>query len=144
MTYQPINRSQVVAALEVAGQMTVAELAEYLGWESAKVSATIASTRWLLPEKVFRIVRYAPVTGRRGRDVAVYAAEAGLDAHKSAVNASKRRKQTEARYRKNHRALINARGRASSAAKRGTSAINPWAQLAAPQLRAHMSTVTAS
>lgn len=140
MKFQPINRSQVVAALEAVGPMTVDELAEHLGWERAKVTTTIGSTRWLLPQTVFRIVRYVQVIGRRSRDLAVYAAEAGDDAPKPPINTAKRRKQTEARYRKKHRALINARNQASSAAKRGTVAINPWAQLAAPQLRAYMST----
>lgn len=120
--------------------MTVAELAEYLGWKSEKVTTTISSTRWLLPEQVFRIVGYVQVTGRRCRDLAVYAAEAGTDTPKPAVNATKRRKQAEARYREKHRAIINARNQAGNAAKRGTAAINPWAQLAAPQLRAFMST----
>lgn len=120
--------------------MTATELAEYLGWKSEKVTSTISSTRWLLPEQVFRIVRYVPVTGRRSRDLAVYAAEAGADAPKPAVNAAKRRKQAEARYRHKHRAIINARNQASSAAKRGAPTVNPWAQLAAPQLRSFMST----
>lgn len=141
MKFQPINRSQVVAALQEAGPMTCAELAEYLGWPGKKVSTTIGSTRWLLPEQVFRVVRYVPVTGRRGRDLAVYAAETGPDAQKPPVNAAKRRKQTEARYRKNHRALINARGRVSNATKRGAVATNPWTPLAAPQLRAFMSSI---
>lgn len=51
MKFQPINRSQVVAALQEAGPMTVAELADYLGWPNRKVSTTIASTRWLKPEQ---------------------------------------------------------------------------------------------
>lgn len=118
--------------------MTATELAEYLGWESRKVTTTIGSTRWLQPGLVFRIVRYVPVTGRRSRDLAVYAAEAGPDAPKPTVNAAKRRKQTEARYRLKHRAIINARNQASSAAKRGPAAINPWAQLAPPVLRGVM------
>jgi hypothetical protein len=141
MKFQPINRSQVVAALKAAGPMTATELAEYLGWESRKVTTTIGSTRWLLPEQVLRIVRYVPVTGRRGRDLAVYAAEAGADAPKPAVNAARRRKQTEARYRHKHRAIINARNQASSSAKRGAPAINPWAQLASPVLRGTMAAV---
>lgn len=140
MAFQPINRSQVVAALKSVGPMTVEEISDHLGWERAKATTTIGSTRWLLPQQVFRIVRYVQVTGRRCRDLAVYAAEAGTDAPKPAVNAAKRRKQTEERYRKKNRAIINARSRASNAAKRGTYAVNPWMQLAAPQLRAVMST----
>lgn len=139
MKFQPINRSQVVTALETVGPMTVVELADHLGWKRAKVGTTIGSTRWLLPEQVIRIVRYVPVIGRRGRDIAVYAAGAGADAPKPPTNTAKRRKQSEARYRHKHRAIINARNQATSAAKRGNSVINPWAQLAAPQLRAFMS-----
>jgi len=139
MKFQPINRSQVVDALKAAGPMTVEEIAEHLGWEGKKVSTTIGSTRWLLPEQVFRIVRYVQVIGRRSRDLAVYAAEPGVDAPKPPINAVKRRKQTEARYRDKHRAIINARNRASHAAKRGVVIVNPWIQLAPPQLRAFMS-----
>lgn len=140
MKFQPINRSQVVGALKAAGPMTVEEIAEHLGWKGKKVSTTIGSTRWLLPEQVFRIVRYVQVFGRRSRDVAVYAAEPGADAPKRPINVAKRRKQTEARYRDKHRAIINARNRASYAAKRGEVVVNPWIQLAPPQLRAFMST----
>lgn len=140
MAFQPINRSQVVAALKSVGPMTIEEIAEHLGWERIKASTTIGSTRWLLPKQVFRIVGYVQVTGRRCRDLAVYAAEAGADMPKPAVNAAKRRKQTEARYRQKHRAIINARNRASTASKRGAATINPWMQLAPPQLRAFMST----
>lgn len=121
--------------------MTRLELAEYLGWSAEKVGTTIASTRWLLPEQVFRVVRYAPVTGRRARDLAVYAAEAGTDEPKKRIDLVKRRKQTEARYRQKHRAVISARNQASNATKRG---INPWANLAQPKMRAHMAAITTS
>lgn len=82
---------------------------------------------------------YRAITGRRARDVAIYAAQAGPDVPKKRVNTAQRRKATEARYRENHRAIINAHNQMTNAAKRGKTAINPWAQLAAPQLRSYLS-----
>lgn len=137
MSFEPINRSQVVAALREAGPMSRLELAEYLGWPVSKVGTTIASTRWLLPGKVFRVVRYDPVIGRRARDVAVFAAQEGPDVKRTPVDQTTRRKQVEARYRRNHRARINARNRASKAGGAPIT-INPWLQLAAPATRSRM------
>lgn len=121
--------------------MSRLELAEYLGWSTAKVGTTIASTRWLLPEQVFRVVSYQPITGRRARDVAVYAAEAGPDEKKKAVNAHVRRKKTWERYRKENKALISARNKAANAKASDPHNINPWTQLAAPSLRAYMASI---
>lgn len=133
MKYQPIHRSRIVAALQECGPMTVLDLADHLGLSKDIVGSCISSTRWLLPQQVFRAVRYQPVTGRRGRDLAVYAAEAGPDApHR--VDPAKRRKQSEARYRDKNRALINARSRTRDAAPP-----NPWLMLAPPALRSAMS-----
>ena len=112
--------------------MTKEEVAEYLDLPQKVVNASIASTRWLLPQQVFRVVRYQPVTGYRGRDLAIYAAEAGADAL-HIVNPAKRRKQAEARYRDKHRASINARGRTMAAIP-----ANPWLQLAPPEIRGSM------
>lgn len=133
MKFQPIHRSRIVAALQEAGPMTATEVAEHLELPQKIVRACIASTRWLLPQQVFRIVRYRPVTGYRGRDLPVYAAEAGPDAT-HIVNTAKRRKQAEARYREKHRASINARGRTAAMAP-----VNPWLQLAPPEIRGAMS-----
>lgn len=134
MKFQPIHRSRIIAALTEAGPMTSPELAEYLNLPTDTVSACIASARWLLPEQVFRIVRHQPLIGRRGRDLAVYAAEAGPDVQRKPINLAKRRKEVEARYRKKNRALINARNRAKSPAP-----ANPWLQLAPPEMRAAIS-----
>lgn len=133
MKFQPIHRSRIVAALQEAGPMTRQEIADYLDLSAEIVGACIASTRWLLPQQIFRIARYQPVTGRRSRDLAVYAAEAGADAL-HIVNRAKRRKQAEARYREKHRASINARGRTATMAP-----VNPWLQLAPPEIRGAMS-----
>ena len=113
--------------------MTKADIADYLELPQSIVGACLSSTRWLLPQQVFRIVRYKPVTGYRGRDLPVYAAEAGPDAV-HIVNPAKRRKQAEARYREKHRASINARGRTAAMAP-----VNPWLQLAPPEIRGAMS-----
>lgn len=37
--------------------MTVTGLAEYLGWKSEKVTTTVGTTCWLLPEQVLCTVR---------------------------------------------------------------------------------------
>lgn len=133
MKFQPIHRARIVAAPQESGPMTSAEVAEYLDLPHKVVRACIASTRWLLPQQVFRIVHYQPVTGYRGRDLPVYAAEEGPDAA-HIVNPAKRRKQAEARYREKHRASINARGRTTV-----TAPANPWLQLAPPEIRGAMS-----
>lgn len=133
MKFQPIHRARIVAALQEYGPMTILELADHLELSKDVVGGCIASTRWLLPQQVFRVVRHQPVTGRRARDLAVYAAEAGPDTPNQ-VNPAKRRKQSEARYRDKHRALINARARAKDAAPP-----NPWLLLAPPDMRATMS-----
>ncbi|WP_054074780.1 ArsR family transcriptional regulator [Comamonas testosteroni] len=132
MKFQPIHRSRIVAALQEEGPMTAKEIAEYLGMPKETVNSCISSTRFLLPEQVFRVVRHQPVIGYRGRDLAVYAAEAGPDATHQ-VNRPARKKQAEARYRKKHRATINARGLIASMAP-----VNPWMQLAPPEIRGVM------
>lgn len=113
--------------------MTAKEIAEYLGLPQEIVNSCISSTRYHLPGQVFRVVRHQPVTGYRGRDLAVYAAEAGPDANHQ-VNRPARRKQAEARYREKHRATINARSRIAAMAP-----VNPWLQLAPPEIRGAMS-----
>lgn len=139
MPYEPINRRQVVAALQEFGPMTRFELAELLGWDVPKVGTTIGSTRWLLPQKVFRIVGYRAVTGSRGRDVAIFAAEAGPDIQRKPVDQKKRDKEVAARYREKNRASILARNRISRARRSGKAvAINPWMALAPKELRAAM------
>lgn len=139
MPYEPINRRRVVAALQEYGPMTRYELAEVLGWSVATVGTTIGSTRWLLPEKVFRIVKYRAVTGSRGRDVAVFAAEAGPDIQRKPVDKQKRRKETQARYREKNRAAILARHRVSRAKRKGKPVVvNPWIALAPKEVRSAM------
>jgi hypothetical protein len=65
-----------------------------------------------------------------------------LTHQKRPINVAKRRKQTETRYRDKHRAIINARNRASCAAKRRV-VVNRWIPAAPPRLRAFMSTAGA-
>lgn len=139
MPYEPINRRRVVAALQEHGPMTRYELAELLEWDVSKVGTTIGSTRWLLPQKVFRIVGYRAVTGSRGRDVAIFAAEAGPDIQRKPIDKEKRRKATQARYREKNRAAILARHRVSRAKRSGKPVlINPWITLAPKENRSAM------
>ena len=119
--------------------MTRYELAEVLGWSVATVGTTISSTRWLLPHQVFRIVGYRAVTGSRGRDIAVFAAQAGPDIQRKPINKAQRRKVTQARYREKNRAVIQAKDRLARAQKTGAPVvINPWIALAPAQMRAAM------
>ena len=138
MAYQPINRSQIVQALQEFGPMTRYELAEHLDWTVAKVGTTIGSTRWLHPGKIFRIVRYEQGV----RVVAVFAAEAGEDAPMPWVNKRARQRKSNARWRDKNRASINAKNRITDAKRAGRAvAVNPWSQLAPPDMRATMSFV---
>lgn len=139
MPYEPINRRRVVAALQEHGPMTRFELAEVLGWSVATVGTTIGSTRWLLPHQVFRVVGYRAVTGSRGRDIAIYAAQAGPDVQRKPVDQAQRRKVSQARYREKNRAVIQAKDRLARAQKAGAPVvINPWIGLAPTQMRAAM------
>ena len=138
MAFEPINRSQVVAALKEHGPMTRYELADHLGWPVKKAGTTISSTRNLKPGQVLRIVSY-----RIGvRVVAVFAAEAGEDAAPPPINKKRREKQKNARYRNKHRATINAKARIKNAERAGVVvAVNPWINLAPPDMRATMARV---
>lgn len=141
MAYEPINRRQVIEALREFGPMTRYDLAEHLGWTPGKVGTTISSTRWLLPGQVFRIVRYRDrIYQGRLQQVAVFAAEAGTDAVRPAMDADSRRLLINARYREKNRASINAKDRARRARAQGADVVvNPWLQLAPPNMRAAMS-----
>lgn len=118
--------------------MTCAEVAEVLGWTIARTHGVIANGRRLHPGKLFRVVRYRPSIGK-GKDQSVYAAQAGPDMPRAEVDVKTRRLQALQRYRKKHRATINARHRRARAAKAGSAAPpNPWMLLAPPEVRSTM------
>lgn len=117
--------------------MTIHEIAEEASLPLDAVKRAITSTRYLHPEKFFRVVAYRPVTGRYAKDLRVYAAEPGADAPQR-TKPAQREKARQARYRDKHRALINARARARKAKEKAT---NPWLGLANPGTRARMSVV---
>ena len=136
MAFQPINRAQVVKALQEFGPMTIAALAERMEWTEKKVGVTIWSSRCLKPKQVFRIARYEPAL----RQVSVFAAEAGEDARKPPRNKSLRQRQKSARWREKNRALHNIRSKAAKNRRAGRAvATNPWMQLAPPEIRPAMS-----
>lgn len=140
------HRAQIMGALTEHGPMTGAELAEHLGIGLRKVDAAIASARYQSPGQFFRVVRYLPVTGRRGRDLCVFAAEPGEDVPRqkfTKLKEAKRRAQAKARYRDKHRAAVNAANTLRKAALAGRPVtFNPWLQLAAPTERATVSRLT--
>lgn len=138
MAYQPINRSQIVQALQEFGPMTRYELAEHLGWTVEKVGTTISSTRHLKPGQVFRIVGYEQGV----RVVAVFAAEAGEDKSPPQIDKTQRKKLKNARWREKNLAVISTKGRIANAARDGLPvAVNPWITLAPPTIRATMSRI---
>ena len=140
---RPDHRAQITAALQQYGPMTAAEIADHLELAPHKVAAAIGSARYQSPGVFFRILRYLPVTGRRGRDVCVFVAGEGEDAPRqpfTAAKQAKRRVQAKARYYEKHKSAMNARNTARKAALAGRAlAVNPWLQLAAPSARATVS-----
>ena len=112
--------------------MTRYEIADHLEWPLEKVSTTINSMRRARPGLLLRIVRYR----QEVRVVAVFAAEAGEDAPRPRRDHKKRDKQKQNRYVDKNRAAINAKNRLRSAAESGKAvAMNPWLQLAPPNMR---------
>ena len=142
---RPAYRAQLIAALKQHGPMTAADLADRLDMPHRKVGEVIASARFRQPGMIFRIVRYVPVTGKRLRDVCIFAAEAGTDVKRKPYQGGKfekRRAEAKARYRDKHRATINARNHVRKTALAGRPiASNPWLQLADPAARSTMSRI---
>lgn len=118
--------------------MTRHEVAEHLEWPLEKVSATINSTRHARPGLLLRIVHYRQDV----RVVAVFAAEAGEDAPRPPRNHKKRNKLKAQRYLAKNRASVNAKNRLRTAAIAGVPiVVNPWLQLAPPEMRPTMTRV---
>lgn len=136
------HRCQIIATLREHGPMTGDALAEHLDLTTRTVGTAISSARLQKPGEIFRVVRYQPVTGRRQADACVFAAEAGEDVPRTPYNKAKQRRrqaQAKARYRDKNRPAINAKSQIHKAARTGRAvAVNPWLQLAAPNVRATM------
>ena len=126
----PPVRNAVIAALTQHGPMTCHEIADVMDWPLARVQCALRNARRLHPEKVFRVIRYKPVTEGKGKDASVYAAQAGADVPRQADNIDERRQKAQARYRRRHKAVINSRTRRARALQSGHAVrANPWAQL---------------
>lgn len=144
---RPNYRAQIIALLKLHGPMTAADIADRLDMSTIKVGAVIASARFQHPGKLIRIVRYVPLTGKRLRDICVFAAKPGPDVQRKPYEGdklAKRRAETKARYRDRNRAAINARSHVRKTARTGRPiATNPWLQLADPAVRATMARIPA-
>lgn len=134
----PPVRNAVIAALKAHGPMTRHDLAEHLDWPLERVHSAIAGARRLRPGQIFRVVGYSRPPEGRGKDSSIYAAEAGPDvARKARMDA--RLKANQKRYRKKHKAVINARLRKTRTLQAGRAIQpNPWAQLAPASMRGLM------
>lgn len=137
--HNPPMRGAVVAALKKHGPMTCHAIADTMDWTLEQVQNTLRNTRRLQPGKVFRVTGYLRAAEGKGKDASIYAAEAGKDQPRM-TKVAQRLKTNQARYRKRHSALINARLRTARALQAGhTVQINPWAQLAPKNMRSAMS-----
>ena len=64
----PPVRNAVIAALRAHGPMTCHEIADVMDWPLARVQCALRNARRLHPEKIFRVIRYEPVTEGKGKD----------------------------------------------------------------------------
>jgi hypothetical protein len=144
MAKQAHKREAVLACLREHGPMTAAEAAEYLCITPTAAASVITSTRYENPGQFFRIASYRKVTGRRAKREIVFEASAGPDAKRPVVDELADRRKRQIDYYKRNAARVNARSRARRAAAKGGQAVNPWAQLAHPDLKGYMCRIAAN
>lgn len=136
----PPARNAVLAALKKHGPMTARALADVLDWTVERAHRTVINTRRLRPGQLIRVIGFERVTEGKGKDMQIYAAQAGEDVKRTAVHERRRRLATQARYRERHRAAINARHRASRQKKSGKPLVqNIWSPLAPKEIQQAMS-----
>ena len=137
----PTLRDTVLNVLREHGPMTRNAIAEFLDWPTERVHGIISNTRWLHPQKYFRVVGYKRVVDSKGKDMSLYSAEGGIDKVRHVLNAV-RRKNSLNKYRKANRELLNSKSRAARAVKQNKKLpINPWYALAQPSIRSEMTQV---
>jgi hypothetical protein len=118
--------------------MTAKEIADMLCIEAGSVASLITSNRHSAPGVHFRIAEYRKAQGRWARREVVFEASTEPDATRPVVDELKERRKRQAEYRRRNAARINARDRARRSIARGGQAVNPWAQLAHPDLQGYM------
>lgn len=143
MNHPQPSLDAVLAALNECGPMHIRALAEHLEWPVEKAHRTVSNARRNKPGQRIRVVGYERVQEGKGKDLSIYAAQAGEDVPRTPGKAKRRRLQTQARYRDKHRAVINARHRVRRQEKGQPLVPNVWAQLAPKEIR-HAMTVAAN
>lgn len=132
----PTTRDTIFATLKSQGPMSIAEIAETLGWGRNRVCVCMCNARAKYPGQFFRVVRYEYQRGKAGREIPIYAAKRGADAPRPVLDIENDRERKRRWYR-NHTAKVLAAHRQRRAKKAGRSAApNPWAQLIPAENRA--------
>lgn len=119
--------------------MAITDIALALHWERSVAAKVIAGTRYEHPGQFFRIVGYRWQECSAGREIPIYCADGGEDKKRPRTTKARQAAQKRAHYRRN-KARINAK----ASAKRSAGAakeVNPWLQLAAPEMRPVMSRI---
>lgn len=138
-------REAVHAALVQHGPLSITDLALHMHWDRPTVYNAISDARHGHPGKFFRIVDYQWQEYGQGREIPIYAAEAGED--KPRKNASKARHAAQKRaHYKRHSARIDARAKAKRDSLKSApiKSANPWLQLAHPDVRPLMTRIRTS
>lgn len=121
----PTARNTIVAAIQQAGSMTAAEIAEYLEWPQRRVCGCITTARIDHGTWFFRVVGYKRQRGHGGREAAIFGLGPGKDAPRPVMDSPQENRKRQARYRERHRAVINMRNRA----RRSGTVPSPFDQL---------------
>lgn len=106
--------------------LTKDEISIELGIHEGAIESCIRYERQKTGSTVLRIDHYKPMRGKGGRPQAVYVIGPGEDASRPDLGTIKHERARKTRYRESHRALINARLRAT---RGGTDNSNPFSQL---------------
>ena len=131
-------REAVHAALALHGPLSITDLALHMHWERPVVERAILSARYQQPGQVFRIVARQWREYGQGREIPIYAAEAGQDHPRKGATKARHAAQKRAHYHRNS-ARINAKAQAARSSSGETIAnTNPWMQLAPVSMRAVM------
>lgn len=134
-------REAVHAALVQHGPLSITDLALHMHWERSVVAHAILSARQQQPGQVFRIVARQWREYGQGREIPIYAAEAGKDERRRSATKERHAAQKRAHYHRNS-ARINAKAQAARSRTGETIAsTNPWLQLAPVEMRAVMSRI---
>ena len=124
MPVPPITRDAITAALKECGPMSVVEICERLNMERSRVNSCLTTARTNHPGKFFRIVRYQPQSGSKGREAPIYAAAPGRDADRPVFD-----REYVANQRRDYYLRNRARFAVSRKRRRGVVDATPWSGL---------------